>query len=222
MASMALFRGFPDLPLVPSLHDELFQHFPALSINPHLAQLGRNVRKIHLDITETKNAINIKADLPGCEKKDVKVHVDDEKLLTISVEKDTCVKKVPATSEASIEDDASKVLAGGIPTKVPTGEATNGTETVKEAGEAKDEGEGEEGGETKEGTVAEEKKADEAAAEYPKYICIERHQEFASRKLRMPDNVDVASLKAKLENGVLHITVSKMEPHPKSRQVTID
>jgi len=177
---MSLFKGFPDIPLVPGFHDELFQHFPAFSMHQ---PLGRNLRKIHLDITETKDLLTIKADLPGIEKTNVKVDLDDEKLLTISVQKDVCVKNMPAA-------------------------APNG-KTAKEEHEPADEEKNEE-------------KKEENNDEFPKHICIERHQEFASRKLRIPDNVDVASLKAKLEDGVLNITVNKMEPHKTVRQVPVE
>jgi HSP20 family protein len=68
--------------------DDFFSGFP-LSALMHGSMRGQDGtpgnRGIPLDVKETKNAFEVKADLPGVEKKDIKVNVEGD-VLTISHE----------------------------------------------------------------------------------------------------------------------------------------
>ncbi|KAL3142132.1 hypothetical protein ABBQ32_004749 [Trebouxia sp. C0010 RCD-2024] len=67
--------------------NELFAPFNHLSSFHHLLNRdSRPGRDMHLDVLEGEKNFVIKADLPGVDKKDIKVSVDEE-LLTISVAK---------------------------------------------------------------------------------------------------------------------------------------
>ncbi|DBA78317.1 hypothetical protein WJX79_004092 [Trebouxia sp. C0005] len=48
---------------------------------------GRSGRDMHLDVMEFENTFEIRADLPGMNKNDIQVHVDND-VVTVSVEKE--------------------------------------------------------------------------------------------------------------------------------------
>lgn len=65
------------------LSDEFFDKF----FNYPYAKMGRNLQKMKTDIVETKDRFEIKIDIPGYEKNDIKVHVGDN-YLTVYVNKE--------------------------------------------------------------------------------------------------------------------------------------
>jgi HSP20 family protein len=54
-------------------------------------------------------------------------------------------------------------------------------------------------------------KAEEREDQGVKYHRVERHQQFMSRSLRLPDNANADEIKAKYDNGVLSLTMPKKE-----------
>ena len=66
-----------------SLSDEFFNKF----FDYPYSKMGKNLQKMKTDIIETKDGYVIDVDIPGYDKKDIKVHVGD-KYLTIYVDKD--------------------------------------------------------------------------------------------------------------------------------------
>lgn len=65
------------------LSDEFFEKFFDY---PH-SKMGRNMQKMKTDIIEFKDHYLIKIDIPGYDKKDIKVHIGD-KYLTVYVNKE--------------------------------------------------------------------------------------------------------------------------------------
>lgn len=56
-----------------------------------------------------------------------------------------------------------------------------------------------------------------------KYHRQERSHNFARRSVRMPETADLSKVSARYQDGVLHLTVHKMEEkHPKNRQIQIE
>jgi len=52
---------------------------------------------------------------------------------------------------------------------------------------------------------------------------VERHSQFSSRTLRMPDSADLGQVSAKLEDGVLRVHIpKKVEATAKQRRVAIE
>jgi len=151
----------------------------------NLASAALAPRHISVDVKEHEKQFEIIADLPGCEKKDVSIDID-ENVLTLSVEQTTeSEDKSPAGAEEMSTESESK----------PAEEAAESEETEKKK-----------------------------EPEYPRYHRMERTRNFSSRSMRLPDNVVMDSLKAKMDHGVLSITVDKTKPAdlPKSRRVLIN
>merc|ERR1719189_3389636 len=77
-----------------------------------LTQLASRVpRHIPVDITESEKQYTVTADVPGCEKGDVNLELDDDNILTISVNKSFATEEdlPPASTEAADKaaDDAA-------------------------------------------------------------------------------------------------------------------
>merc|ERR1719150_2274569 len=125
-------------------------------------------RSIAVDITETEQQYIVTGDVPGCEKDDVDVELDDDNILTISVKKEA---KEDKDVSAAGEDSAEK-------------------ESI-------------------------------AKTTYPIFHRIERRTEFQSRSLKLPSNIVHDSMAAKLDNGILTISVDKVVPITKKRSITI-
>lgn len=105
-----------------------------------------------VDITEDDNHLFVHAELPGMSKEQVKVSVNDDRLLTIKGEKDKTEK-----------------------------------------------------------------------SEDKKYIRYERKFGSFSRSFVLPENVDIEKIDAKFENGVLELSLNKIEPaKPKEIEVSIN
>jgi HSP20 family protein len=54
-------------------------------------------------------------------------------------------------------------------------------------------------------------KSEEREEQGVKYHRVERHQQFMSRSLRMPENAALDNIKAKYDNGVLNLSMPKKE-----------
>jgi len=102
-----------------------------------------------VDITEDDNNLFVHAELPGMSKEQVKVSVNDDRLLTIKGEKDKTEK-----------------------------------------------------------------------SEDKKYIRYERKFGSFSRSFVLPENVDIGKIDAKFENGVLELSLNKIEP-PKPKEIEV-
>lgn len=75
---------------VDCLSDEFFNKF----FDYPYSKMGKNLQKMKTDIIETKDGYIINVDVPGYDKKDIKVHVGD-KYLTIYVDKDDELQDAP-------------------------------------------------------------------------------------------------------------------------------
>lgn len=114
------------------------------------------MRPMPLDVVEKEEHYEIKADIPGVEKKDIHIHVDKGNVLRLSVE-------------------------------------------------------------------SEKKKEEKKDTEGEKWHRYERSYGFVQRSLRMPDEADLAHVKAKYaENGVLELKVPKKAPEENGNRITIE
>lgn len=71
---------------VDSLFNEFFTSFPSLQRHLGPGWLGQPVSGFHIEVSETDEAIKVKAELPGLDKDDIEVLLD-ENVLTIRGEK---------------------------------------------------------------------------------------------------------------------------------------
>ncbi len=109
-----------------------------------------------IDIIEDEKTLRLFAELPGIPKEQVKITVNEDKVLMVKGEKKRCEEETDECKEKS-------------------------------------------------------------------YIRAERSFGEFSRSFQLPENIDTASISAKHDNGVLHITLSKKEPvKPKEVEVNID
>merc|ERR1719150_425884 len=141
-------------------------------------------RSIAVDITETEQQYIVTGDVPGCEKDDVDVELDDDNILAISVKKESKVEEdlAPESAEDSEAKEDKDVSAAG--------EDSAEKESI-------------------------------AKTTYPIFHRIERRTEFQSRSLKLPSNIVHDSMAAKLDNGILTISVDKVVPITKKRRITI-
>merc|ERR1712038_534317 len=84
-------------------------------------------RSIAVDITETEQQYVVTGDVPGCEKDDVDVELDDDNILTISVKKESKVEEdlAPESAEDSEAKEDKDVSAAGV-------KSTGGTKWVEQ------------------------------------------------------------------------------------------
>jgi HSP20 family protein len=65
-------------------------------------------------------------------------------------------------------------------------------------------------------------KSEERVEHGVKYYRQERHSQFVSRSLRMPENAQLEEIKAKYENGTLHLTMPKKKTEPEKATKRIE
>ncbi|ORY37362.1 HSP20-like chaperone, partial [Neocallimastix californiae] len=136
-----------------------------------------------INLSEDENNYYIHADLPGMNKDQVKMELsDDDRVLTISGERETIIDN----SDMDSKKDSTK------------------NKNVKEdANENKENQKKEQKKEQKETNKEENNR---------KYSRIECSYGNFSRSFSIPENADINNIQAKMENGVLEVTLKKMEP----------
>jgi len=204
------------------LENEFFNHslitfpslypYPYLSYNP-VKNLENQISKTFnsdvfkavdfspkINLSEDENTYYIHADLPGMNKDQVKMELsDDDRVLTISGERETII------------DDSNKN------SKKDSNSASN-KDSTKDS--TKDKNVKDKANENKEDQKKEQKetKKEENNKKYSRIEC--SYGKF-SRSLSIPENADINNIQAKMENGVLEVTLKKMEPQKNEHKHSI-
>ncbi|KAF2099146.1 30 kDa heat shock protein [Rhizodiscina lignyota] len=155
------------------------------------------------DVSETKDAYQLHGELPGIEQKNINIEWSDSNTLTISGRTEHRRESGPeqgkVTGEAeehhyekpSVEEEA------GTSTKAANGETSESTEVAKTGSQE----------------VANQE-------DRPKYWVSERSVGEFHRSFSFPARVDQDNVKARLNNGILEITVPKATK-PAARKIEI-
>ncbi|ORY11003.1 HSP20-like chaperone [Neocallimastix californiae] len=209
------------------LENEFFSHplitFPSLYPYPYLSynpvknledQISKtfnsNVLKSidfspKINLSEDENNYYIHADLPGMNKDQVKMELsDDDRVLTISGERETIINN----SEKNYKNDSNKdINKDSIKDENAKKDTNENKETIKE-----------EQKETKNNNKKENNKKEENNTKYSRIEC--SYGKF-SRSFSIPENADINNIQAKMENGVLEVTLKKMEPQKNEHKHSI-
>jgi HSP20 family molecular chaperone IbpA len=209
------------------LENEFFSHplitFPSLYPYPYLSynpvknledQISKtfnsNVLKSidfspKINLSEDENNYYIHADLPGMNKDQVKMELsDDDRVLTISGERETIINN----SEKNYKNDSNKdINKDSIKDENAKKDTNENKETIKE-----------EQKETKNNNKKENNKKEENNMKYSRIEC--SYGKF-SRSFSIPENADINNIQAKMENGVLEVTLKKMEPQKNEHKHSI-
>jgi len=208
------------------LENEFFNHplitfpslypYPYLSYNP-VKNLEDQISKTFnsdvfkavdfspkINLSEDENNYYIHADLPGMNKDQVKMELsDDDRVLTISGERETIIDDSDKNSKKDSNKDSNK---DSTKDKNATKGANENKETIKE--------------EQKE-TKNNNKKENNKEENNKKYSRIECNYGKFSRSFSIPENADINNIQAKMENGVLEVTLKKMEPQKNEHKHSI-
>jgi len=204
------------------LENEFFNHplitfpslypYPYLSYNP-VKNLEDQISKTFnsdvfkavdfspkINLSEDENNYYIHADLPGMNKDQVKMELsDDDRVLTISGERETIIddsdKNSKKDSNKESNNDSKK-------------DSTKDKNATKDANENKE-------------TIKEEQKENKKEENNKKYSRIECSYGKFSRSFSIPENADINNIQAKMENGVLEVTLKKMEPQKNEHKHSI-
>ena len=209
------------------LENEFFNHplitfpslypYPYLSYNP-VKNLEDQISKTFnsdvfkavdfspkINLSEDENNYYIHADLPGMNKDQVKMELsDDDRVLTISGERETIINNSEKNSKNDSNKDINKDSIKDENAKKDTNE---NKETIKE-----------EQKETKNNNKKENNKKEENNTKYSRIEC--SYGKF-SRSFIIPENADINNIQAKMENGVLEVTLKKMEPQKNEHKHSI-
>jgi len=153
-----------------------------------------------INLSEDGNNYYIHADLPGMNKDQVKMELsDDDRVLTISGERETIIddsdKNSKKDSNKESNNDSKK-------------DSTKDKNATKDANENKE-------------TIKEEQKENKKEENNKKYSRIECSYGKFSRSFSIPENADINNIQAKMENGVLEVTLKKMEPQKNEHKHSI-
>ena len=149
-----------------------------------------------INLSEDKNNYYIHADLPGMNKDQVKMELsDDDRVLTISGERETIIDDSDKNSKKDSNKESNK-------------DSTKDKNATKDANENKE-------------TIKEEQKETNKEENNKKYSRIECSYGKFSRSFSIPENVDINNIQAKMENGVLEVTLKKMEPQKNEHKHSI-
>jgi len=149
-----------------------------------------------INLSEDKNNYYIHADLPGMNKDQVKMELsDDDRVLTISGERETIIDDSDKNSKKDSNKESNK-------------DSTKDKNATKDANENKE-------------TIKEEQKENKKEENNKKYSRIECSYGKFSRSFSIPENADINNIQAKMENGVLEVTLKKMEPQKNEHKHSI-
>jgi HSP20 family molecular chaperone IbpA len=200
------------------LENEFFNHplitfpslypYPYLSYNP-VKNLENQIFKTFnsdvfkavdfspkINLSEDENNYYIHADLPGMNKDQVKMELsDDDRVLTISGERETIIDDFDKNSKKDSNKDSNK-------------DSTKDKNATKDANENKEE-------------QKKEQKETNKEENNKKYSRIECSYGKFSRSLSIPENADINNIQARMENGVLEVTLKKMEPQKNEHKHSI-
>jgi len=200
------------------LENEFFNHslitfpslypYPYLSYNP-VKNLENQISKTFnsdvfkavdfspkINLSEDENTYYIHADLPGMNKDQVKMELsDDDRVLTISGERETIIDDSDKNSKKDSNKESNK-------------DSTKDKNATKDANENKE-------------TIKEEQKETNKEENNKKYSRIECSYGKFSRSFSIPENADINNIQAKMENGVLEVTLKKMEPQKNEHKHSI-
>jgi len=183
-------------------------HYP--SLDKQLSQFFNNENHFKwvdfapkINISEDEKHYYIHADLPGLNKDQVKMELDEDHILTISGKREyTYHNNNEATEKGKEEENEME------------------TEQTEQADQAEQPAQPEK---TQEQTQEENKSVndDETEKDTGKYFSVkECNYGSFSRSFRLPEDANIENIQAKMENGVLEVTINKMEP-PKPQNRTI-
>jgi len=200
------------------LENEFFNHplitfpslypYPYLSYNP-VKNLENQIFKTFnsdvfkavdfspkINLSEDENNYYIHADLPGMNKDQVKMELsDDDRVLTISGERETIIDDSNKNSKKNSNKDSKK-------------DSTKDKNVKDKANENKE-------------TIKEEQKENKKEENNKKYSRRECSYGKFSRSFSIPENADINNIQAKMENGVLEVTLKKMEPQKNEHKHSI-
>jgi HSP20 family protein len=170
--------------------------------------LGRdskhNPRSFHpkFDVRELKDAYELYGELPGIEQKDINIEWTDSNTLTISGRTETSYEDgspLGGRIEGEVADKSHEQHDGTVETekKASNDVPKNTTVTARQSGEVS------------------------KPTERAKYWVSERSVGEFYRSFAFPTRVDHDAVKAKLNNGILAVTVPKSKT-PHARKVTIE
>ncbi|KAG4105705.1 HSP20-like chaperone, partial [Neocallimastix lanati (nom. inval.)] len=153
-----------------------------------------------INLSEDENNYYIHADLPGMNKDQVKMELsDDDRVLTISGERETIIDDSDKNSKKDSNNDSNI-------------DSTKDENVKDKANENKKNQKKEQKKEQKEIKKEENNK---------KYSRIECSYGKFSRSFSIPENADINNIQARMENGVLEVTLKKMEPQKNEHKHSI-
>lgn len=162
------------------------------------------------DVKETDEAYILEGELPGVAKKDVSLDFADDNTLLLKTKTETFREQKPA---APAQSEQKQVEGAGAESTQMTG--ANPDAATQDADKDK-----------QVTTTNGEKSVAAPAAPQPTYHLTERTYGSFQRAFSFPAPVKHEEVKAKLSNGVLTVTVPKVqkdaEPEKKSRSVTVE
>lgn len=165
------------------------------------------------DVKETDAAYVLEGELPGVAKKDISLDFIDDNTLLLKTKTETFREQKPAAQPT----DQKQVEGTGADSAQMTGANPDATSTPQDTNKDKDK---------QVATTNGEKSLAAPAGPQPTYHLTERTYGSFQRAFSFPAAVKHEEVKAKLSNGILTVTVPKVqktaEPEKKSRSVTVE
>ena len=165
--------------------DRLFDDFARTLTTSGPQGQGLPTLMPRMDVTETDNEIEITVEMPGLERKDVDITIEDD-VLTIRGEK----------VERSEGNGAQQA---------PKGDAQQSQRAAGEQGKAKGKGESQKSTEGQQGQL----QAQSGGEKNKNYHVNERSYGVFLRVLQLPPGIDPSSVEATMSKGVLRIRIPK-------------
>ncbi len=141
-----------------------------------------SLSKYGVDIREDADHIYVEADLPGFRKEDIDISLENG-MLTITAERQEEITEPPPGQGGEQQDQAAQPGQG----------------------QQADQGQRRGGGRSSQQQQTQQRQQDAS------YLLRERRVQRFVRSFTLPPNVDESSVQARLENGVLRITLNKRE-----------
>jgi len=213
-------NGFFNHPLIsfPSLYP--YYYNPAASLERQISKaFDKDLFKSvdfspKINLSEDEKNYYIHADLPGMTKDQVKMEFsDDDRVLTISGERETIIDNSNDDKTENTETESDDKTKANVNKEA---QEANKTEESKTEESKTEESKTEKTEENKK-----ENKNSNKQENHKKFTRIECSYGKFSRSFSIPENADINNIQAKMDNGVLKVTISKIEPSKHESKHTI-
>jgi HSP20 family molecular chaperone IbpA len=187
---------------------------------------GAVMPEMAVDVTSTSTTYNVHASVPGIDKRDISVTIEDGNVLRIQAERRShrSERRGPSSTSTEQHDGSAQQSQPSQPAvdEQKAAPSSNAAEKGNEKGNDKGAASSDKSSRSdSESSAMQQSDGSEAGSDL-QYHHVESYYGRVERRLQLPEDVDVDQLTAKHDNGVLSITIPRLQDkRPQQRRIDV-